>query len=428
MPLRSGLNGMFAQGENIEPLSEQRPISPPAPVLLVTPWFLPSVGGVAEVAERLRRGLNQAGVETHVLIGDDGSRGRGLIPHPSLRDVRYVTVPGAILTRLSPRTIAGALLHGLPLLVRLLRYMRRHRIGSVFLIYPIEFAWPFLLVKRLQGMRMFASLHGNDVEQYRRYPSRSRWLLRKVLGHADAITVCASHLAEAVRAIQPAAAPIYLIPNGVDAAHFVPPPPEYDRRDERPTLLHISNFAPKKRTPDIIEAFASSEVPSNSRLVMVGAGPDLRLAKARAQELGIQDRVDFMGAQKDVRPFFWQADAFVLASVAEGAPLVLLEAMACGVPWISTPWGVAADLPPGECGLVVPPREPHRLGEAMGEILRQPEARREMARRCRERVVADYSSRKYIEQHLELLRSVDPAEGGKVDSRRWKTVSSQQSP
>jgi len=412
MLLRSELNGTVAQGESIQPVSEQRAGSSPAPILLVTPWFPPSAGGVAEVAERLRRGLIQAGVETHLLIADNGSRGRGLISHPSLRGVHYVSVPGAILTRLAPRTMAGALLHGLPLLVRLIRYVRKHRIGSVVLIYPIDFAWPFLLMKRLLGIRLIVSLHGNDVAHYRRYPPRSRWLLRTVLGNADAITVCASHLGEAARAIQPSvAAPIYLIPNGVDPAHFMPSPPEFDREDDQPSLLHISNFAPKKRTSDIIEGFASPEVPASARLVMVGAGPDLDLAKARAQELGIQDRVDFVGVQTDVRPFFWRADAFVLASDAEGAPLVLLEAMACGVPWISTPWGAAADLPPGECGLVVPAGEPHRLGEAMGEMLRHPEARQEMARRCRERVVANYSSQRYIEQHLELLRGEGQKEG-----------------
>jgi L-malate glycosyltransferase len=380
----------------------------PAPILLVTPWFPPTSGGVSEVAERLRRGLIQAGVETHLLIGHDGSRGRGLIPHPSLGDVHYVTVPGAMLARLTMRAIAGGMLYGIPLLVRLRRYMRDRRIGSVVLIYPIEFVWPFLLMKRLQGVRLIVSLHGNDVERYQHYPPRSRWLLRTVLGHADAITVCAPHLREAARAIQPsAAAPIHLIANGVDPTHFTPPPPEFDRRDGRPTLLHISNFAPKKRTPDIIEAFASPEVPGDARLVMVGEGPDLPIARRRAHELGIQDRVDFVGMKKDVRPFFWQADAFVLASAAEGAPLVLLEAMACGVPWISTPWGAAADLPPGECGLVVPPGEPVQLGNAMAEMLRHPETRSEMARRCRERVVAEYSSQMYIDQHLKLLRGTE---------------------
>jgi len=364
------------------------------------------------VAERLRRGLIQAGVETHLLIGHNGSHGRGLLPHPTLSRAHYLTVPSAILTRLTPRTVAGALLRGLPLLVHLLRYTRQRRIGSVVLIYPIDYAWPFLLVKRLKGVRLIVSLHGNDVERYRNYPPRSRWLLRKVLDHADTITVCAPHLKDAARTIQSsAAAPIHVIPNGVDTAHFTLPPADFRRRDARPTLLHISNFATKKRTVDIIEAFAIAEVPARARLVMVGAGAEHSLAKARARELGIQDRVEFKGVQKDVRPYFWEADAFVLASDAEGAPLVLLEAMACGVPWISTPWGAAADLPPGECGLVVPPGEPCRLGKAMEKMLRNPEERRRKAQRCRERAVRDYNSRRYIKRHLPLLRAAGSTVG-----------------
>jgi len=405
MLLRSEVTGSILQDEGVQESSEQRTGACSAPVLLVTPWFPPSSGGVAEVAERLRRGLIQAGVQTHLMVGHDGSRGRELVPHPTLSDAHYLTVPGSILTRLTPRTIAGVLLHGLPLLVRLLWYIRKRRIGSVILIYPIEYAWPFVLVKWLQGIRLIVSLHGSDVRNYSDYPSRRRLLLRTILRSADTITVCAPQLAEAARAIQPSAsAPNHLIPNGVDLAHFTPPPEKFRPQDARPTLLHISNFATTKRTPDIVEAFASSAVPSHARLVMVGDGPELPLAKLRAQELGIQDRVEFVGVQGDVRPFFWQSDAFVLASDAEGAPLVLLEAMACGVPWISTPWGAAADLPPGDCGLVVPPADPRRLGEAMSQMLRNCEARREMAKRCRQRAVSDYDSRNYIESHLALLR------------------------
>jgi len=88
---------------------------------------------------------------------------------------------------------------------------------------------------------------------------------------------------------------------------------------------------------------------------------------------------------------------------AEGAPLVLLEAMACGVPWVSTEWGAAAESPPEECGLVIPCRNPNRAAHAIGELLRDRARTNRMGKRARERAVAGYSERQYVRRYLEVL-------------------------
>jgi glycosyltransferase involved in cell wall biosynthesis len=137
---------------------------------------------------------------------------------------------------------------------------------------------------------------------------------------------------------------------------------------------------------------------------MVGAGQDFKIAMERAQSFGLGSRVEFVGRQTDVRPFLWRANLFVLASDDEGAPLVLLEAMACGLPWVSTPWGVAATLPSGECGLVVPPRSPHELAAAMAELINDPGRCNEMGLQGRKRVESDFTLQKYLHEHLKLIR------------------------
>jgi len=70
--------------------------------------------------------------------------------------------------------------------------------------------------------------------------------------------------------------------------------------------------------------------------------------------------------------------------------------MACGVPWVSTEWGVVAESPPEECGLVVPSHDPERMARAIGELLRDPVRRNCMGKRARERAVAGYSERQYV--------------------------------
>jgi glycosyltransferase involved in cell wall biosynthesis len=153
---------------------------------------------------------------------------------------------------------------------------------------------------------------------------------------------------------------------------------------------------------------------------MVGDGLDRVAATDRARGLGISHRVEFVGMQTDVRPFLWEADAFVLASDDEGAPLVLLEAMSCGLPWVSTAWGPAAILPPGECGFVVPPRSPELLARAMAELIKDPERRRAMGRRARYRAETDFREDAYVERHLQLIRSIQlrAAEGHNAQSIR----------
>jgi L-malate glycosyltransferase len=372
-----------------------------APVLIVTPWYYPSVGGVAEVAERLRRGLRAEGVQAHLLVCGEEKR---IQPDHGVKNLWRYDVPGSAFSSLTPRAVAANLLRAPGAIWRIFRFLRQQGIRTVILLYPIEYAWPFVVARHLLGIRLVTSLHGDDVRRFDQYNWLLRALFRRLLRSSHDVVVCAEHLGLDAQALCPdVPLPIRVIRNCVDGDHFSPPPPQRVRSAAGSTVVHVSNFAPKKRTPDIVEAFASSHIPADARLVMVGAGRDLEAAVQRARDLGVDDRVQFVGSQKDVRPFLWDADLFVLASEAEGAPLVLLEAMACGVPWVSTPWGAAAELPPGECGLVVPAGEPDRLAAAVGELLRNPARRREMATRARQRAVADYGERQYVKRHLQVL-------------------------
>jgi len=158
---------------------------------------------------------------------------------------------------------------------------------------------------------------------------------------------------------------------------------------------------------DIVKAFAQPVIPRNSRLLMVGDGPDFEETKRCARELAVANRVEFVGSQTDVRPYLWQADVFVLASDDEGAPLALLEAMACGLPYVSTAWGAAAMLPPGECGLVVPPRAPEVLAAAMADMINDPERRHAMGARAQQRAEKDFGEESYLEAHLQLIQHLE---------------------
>jgi glycosyltransferase involved in cell wall biosynthesis len=364
---------------------------------------------VVEVADRLRRTFSEAGVKTHLLVCNEDTYRDEIQTDPVVTNVWRFQIPSYAFHRLSLKAIAAMLIRGSLALWRIFRFLQSHQVRTIVLIYPFGYAWPFLLLRRTVGIRLITILQGNDITRYADYPTLSQWLLRCVLRGSDAIIACADHLAQKAQELFPGMLlPIRVIPNCVDVNHFVPSPPNFNKHDDRPTLVHVSNFAPKKRTLDIIEAFAIAAIPPNSRLVMVGAGSDLEAAIKRSRNLGMDHRVEFVGLQNDVRPYLWQADVFIMASDDEGAPQALLEAMACGLPWVSTAWGAAAVLPLGECGLVVPSRSPHQLAAAMAELINDPQRRYLMGLRGRHRAKVDFGEDKYVERHLQVIQNVEP--------------------
>lgn len=374
-------------------------------VLLVSPWYRESLGGVAEVADRLLRLLTEVGVDSSLLVTHEVTVSDNIERDPKLPNVWYQQIPSYAFHSLRCKAIVSTLIRGSVTFWKIARFVKARQIQTIVLIFPTDSSWLFRLLRFMLGTRLIVSCHGNDITKYHELSALGRWAVRGVLIAADAIVVCTDHLAKQVSSLlPPRRPPITVIPNCVDVNYFTLPPPAFESLKNQRTLIHVSNFASKKRTPDIVEAFARAHIPRDSRLIMVGAGQDFKIAMERAQSFGLGSRVEFVGRQTDVRPFLWRANLFVLASDDEGAPLVLLEAMACGLPWVSTPWGVAATLPSGECGLVVPPRSPHELAAAMAELINDPGRCNEMGLQGRKRVESDFTLQKYLHEHLKLIR------------------------
>jgi glycosyltransferase involved in cell wall biosynthesis len=368
-------------------------------VLLVTPWFT-SCGGVATFAQQLHEHFNRIGAKTYTwTCGERAPAGDRLTP-----GVSYVEIASYVFHRLSIKTLFAQTYHTPVTLWHVIRFVRRRNVKTVILIYPIQHVWPFVLLRRLLGYRLIISCHGREVRGFRRFSFLFRQLFTKALRTAEAITACSEDLARELRRLCPQNAhSIRVIPNSVDTKHFTEPP-DYSRRSDRtPTLVHVSNFSDAKRVEDIIEAFAMAEIPNTSRLIMVGDGPNRDLAISRACFLGLETRVDFVGYQEDVRPFLWQADVFIMASEIEGDPLALLEAMACGLPWIATPFGTVASIPDNDCGLVVPARCPAKLARAIAELINDPKRSCLMGMKGRQRAERDLDARQNAARYLELI-------------------------
>ncbi len=138
-----------------------------------------------------------------------------------------------------------------------------------------------------------------------------------------------------------------------------------------PVFLFVGRLDPVKRVPDIVRALALVNQTRPARLLVAGEGPARQAILDQAAELGMSDQVALLGHVDNPLPLMRAADALVLASEREGFSIVLVEAMACGTPVVSTdcPHGPAELLDAGRYGHLVPVGDAAAMSRAMLSVL-----------------------------------------------------------
>ena len=202
------------------------------------------------------------------------------------------------------------------------------------------------------------------------------WCYRALASHIDhAVAVSDGVAGELVGAGIPAAK-VSTIFNAVIGDDFedranVPVHHPWLLKKDRPVFVTAGRLVEMKDQKTLLRAFAIHVRQRPSRLMLLGAGPMLDELRHLAHSLGIAEHVAFEGFVPNPLPYMRAADAFVLSSRSEGFGNVLVEAMGCGTPVISTncPHGPADILANGKYGILVPPRDPDALAPAFGRIL-----------------------------------------------------------
>ncbi len=190
-----------------------------------------------------------------------------------------------------------------------------------------------------------------------------RTLARLSFERADVVAPVSEELAGRLRALAPKAT-IEVVPNVVDTAAFAPP----ESRAPGARLLNVAALAEKKGHRFLLEALAERP---DVTLDVVGGGELRGELERQATALGVDDRVRFLGEQpkQEVARLMRAADLFVLPSLAENLPVVLIEAQASGLPAVATRVGGVPELVDAAAGTLVPAGDSSALAAAIGDTL-----------------------------------------------------------
>jgi glycosyltransferase involved in cell wall biosynthesis len=195
----------------------------------------------------------------------------------------------------------------------------------------------------------------------------------------------------------------------VDLTRFRP----VDRRPRAEVLqiVNVGRAVPEKGQAVLIQALAElARRGVEARLTVVGDGPQLAELRELADHLGLAGSVEFTGAvgQGEIVTYYERADVFAMPSFAEGVPVVLMEAMATGLPVVSTRiTGIPELIDDGESGFLVRPGRADELASALERVLgATAEERAEMGRAGRAKVEAEFAVEPVAQQLLDTFREM----------------------
>jgi glycosyltransferase involved in cell wall biosynthesis len=199
------------------------------------------------------------------------------------------------------------------------------------------------------------------------------------------------------------------------------------RNDECPTelpgetgarIVCVANLRPQKDHLTLINAMSLvARRHPNAHLLLAGASPDATYraaVEAEIARLGLTQNVTLLGERRDVYAILRACDIGVLSSIAEGLPLALVEYATAGLASVATSVGQCAEvLDEGRAGILVPPREPQRLAEALVSLLDSPVQRVALGEIFRQRVRDFYSADSIVGRVCEVYEQVLKAKNGR---------------
>jgi glycosyltransferase involved in cell wall biosynthesis len=350
--------------------------------------YYPVLGGIENHIKILAEAQAAAGHQVIVLVCDPGQR------------TRIEEFNGVKVIKAGRLTTAASMPLSLTQPIILARL--RPDVVHIHSPYPLGEAANYFLGRA----QVTVITYHSDVVRQRGWLRLYGPLLRRVLYAADRIIATSPCYIETSPWLRPVREKCVVVPLGVDARRFAPPTTPYDGP---PTLLFVGKLRHYKGLDDLLRALVEMQ---EVHLNVVGDGPMRSPWEALAEELGLADHIHFLGEvnDADLPRLYHQAHLFVLPANAraEAFGTVLLEAMAAGLPCITTEVGTGTSwvVQHGVTGLVVPPCNSEALAGAIRQLLTDPDARWHMGRQGQQRARQEFSQQGMVQGVMDLYQMI----------------------
>ncbi len=310
----------------------------------------PTFGGSGVLATELGKALAQKGHLIHFITYQQPVRLNGFIPNIFYHEVQVPTYP---LFDFPPYETALA--------STMVDVIKNHDLDLLHVHYAIPHASAAYMAKQIlkkegKEIPVITTLHGTDITLVGRDKTYAP-VVTFSINESDAITAVSQNLRDETYSHFQITRDIEVIVNFVDVSRFTRKPIDAFRKAIAPRgeriLLHVSNFRKIKRVQDVVQIFARVQKEVPCQLLFVGDGPERSTAEDLSRELGVAEGVRFVGKQEQMEDILAIADLFLLTSEYESFGLAALEAMAAGVPVVSTNAGGLGEINvPGETGFL----------------------------------------------------------------------------
>lgn len=293
----------------------------------------PTFGGSGVVATELGIALSKRGHEVHFVTYKQPVRLALLNDNIHFHEVN---VPDYPLFHYQPYELA--------LSSKLVKIIKKEKIDILHVHYAIPHAYAGYMAKEMLKQEgifipMVTTLHGTDITLVGSHPFY-RPAVSFSINNSDIVTSVSESLKQDTLRLFEITKEINVVPNFIDFSSVSDTFTECQRdlmaTDGERIVTHVSNFRKVKRITDVIEVFYRLQLEIPSKLLMVGEGPEREGAEILVKELGIEDKVRFLGNSNEVDKILCFSDLFLLPSEAESFGLAALEAMVNRVPVISS--------------------------------------------------------------------------------------------
>jgi glycosyltransferase involved in cell wall biosynthesis len=260
---------------------------------------------------------------------------------------------------------------------------------------------------RALGIATVTTLHGSSLLGGR--AALHEWLQMRLLSRSEAVVAVSRQIVEDLKKTRVPPDRVYYIPNGWVAS--VEPLPRSEARKELglaatgTVVGWVARLIPVKSCDNFLRAFSACRgLPVQAAII--GDGAERTRLEALCAELAIADQVTFCGARGQAGRLFAAFDAFVLSSRSEGTPITLLEAMAAGVPVVTTAVGGIPDVVTPNEALLVPAEDSVALGTAICQVINDPVAARVRAEAATRRLNGEFSAERWLASHETMYRAI----------------------